>query len=140
MKGSVGGPLAALAAIATVVAIFLPFWDGAKPYELAIRGLWQGYAGLSTATFLTSIALILAMGVVMLAGSTVAGSQALSFLGGAWVAALLIVFTSQARGSATIGDFLLHEVDWGFWVAALGAFLALVAACIPRSVSQAYRH
>ena len=140
MKGSVGGPLAGLAAIAVGVSTVLPFWDGARPYELPMRGLWQGYSGLSTPTFLAWIALPLAIGAVILLGSTVAGSQALSFLGSAWVAGLLVVFTAQARGSSTVGDFLVDEVDWGFWVAAGGAGLALVAACIPRSVSQGYSH
>ncbi len=140
MKGSVGGPLAGLAAIMVVAAGFLPFWDGAKGYELAIRGLWQGYNGLSAARFITSIALVLCIGGVILLGSAVAGSQALSFLGCFWVFGLLALFTSQARASTSVEDFLLNEVDWGFWVAAGGALLALVAGFIPRSVSTEYRH
>ena len=140
MKGSVGGPLAGLAAILVTASAFLPFWDGAKAYELSIRGLWQGYNGLSTASFITSIAVILCIGGVILLASAVAGSQALSFLGFLWVGGLLAVFTSQARGSTSVGDFLVQEVDWGFWVAAGGVFVALIAAFISRSVSSEYRH
>ena len=140
MKGSVGGPLAGLAAIMVVASAFVPFWDGAKASELAIRGLWQGYNGLSAASFITSIAMILCIGGVILLGSAVAGSQALSFLGFLWVGGLLALFTSQARASVSVGDFLLNEVDWGFWVAAGGAFIALIAGFISRSVSTEYRH
>ena len=139
MKGSVGGPLAALAAVAMTIAAFVPFWDGNKPYELAIRGLWQGYAGLSTSTFFASIALILVGGGIIMFASMAAGSQALSFLGCAWVTALLVVFTEQARGSISTQDFLLHEVDWGFWVAAVGCVLALIAGFISRSVKSDFR-
>ncbi len=140
MKGSLGGPLAGLAAIAVTVSMFVPFWEGAPAYELAIRGLWQGYAGLSAATFLTSIAMVLSFGVLILGASTAAGSQVLSFLGFFWVGGLLVVFTQQTRGSQSITDYLANGADWGFWAAAGGAGLALVAGFIPRSVSTDFRH
>ncbi len=139
IKGSVGGPLALLAAIATTVAAFLPFWKGERPYELAIRGLWQGYAGLNPATFLTSLALILVIGGVILLASGVAGSQALSFLGCAWVTALLVLFVRENRGPVSVGDFLLDEVDYGFWIVAGAAALALFAGFIPRTVKDEFR-
>jgi peptidoglycan biosynthesis protein MviN/MurJ (putative lipid II flippase) len=139
IKGSIGGPIALLAAIAAAVSAFLPFWRDDKAYNLAIRGLWQGYVGLTSATFLTSIAMVLLIGSVILLASSFAGSQILSFLGCVWILGMLVLFVTNSRGSASIGDFLLDEVDYGFWVAAAAGVLALVAAFIPRTVTDTYR-
>jgi hypothetical protein len=140
MKGSVGAPIAGLSAVLIVVAMFVPFWQGVPAYELAIRGLWQGYAGLSAAAFLTSIAMVMSFGVLIMIASTVAGSQALSFLGSFWIGGLLVIFMEQTRGSASYSDYLVHEADWGYWTAAAAVGLAFIAGFIPRSVSQEYRH
>jgi hypothetical protein len=140
MKGSVGGPIAGLSAILILIAMFVPFWNDTPAYELAIRGLWQGYAGLSAASFLTSLAMVMSFGVLIMIASTFAGSQALSFIGFVWIGGLLALFVQQTLGSATLTDYLTNQADWGFWLAGTAAGLALVAGFIPRSVSQEYRH
>ncbi len=139
IKGSVGGPLSLLASIAVLISVFLPFWDERKPYELAIRGLWQGYAGLSEAAFLASLGLVLLLGSLILLASSVAGSQFLSLLGFVWVGGMLADFVFQTRGSTSVSDFLLNDVDYGFWVAAIGALLALIATFISRSIKDDFR-
>lgn len=136
MKGSVGGPVALLSAILAAVSAFLPFWGGSRPYELALRGLWQGFHGLSQAAFVTSLALVLLVGALIMLASAVAGSQALSGLGFAWLAGFLGLFVYRARGPVSVSDFLVHEVDWGFWVTVAAAALALIATFIRRSIKD----
>lgn len=136
MRGSVGGPIAMLAAILAAVSAFVPFWDGAKPYELALRGLWQGFEGLGEAAFITSLALILLVAALILMASAVAGSQALSFIGFVWLEGFLVTFVYRAKGPVSVEDFLLHEVDWGYWLATTASVLALIATFIRRSVKD----
>jgi hypothetical protein len=139
MRGSVGGPIAMLAAILAAVSAFVPFWNGAKPYELAMRGLWQGFDGLGKAAFITSLAMILLVGTLIMLASSVAGSQALSFIGFVWLAGFLATFVYRAKGPVSVSDFLVHEVDWGFWVASTAALLALIATFIRRSVKDDFK-
>jgi hypothetical protein len=128
--------LGAIGTVGVVVSLFLPWHDSVHPSGIPLEFLWDktpGSADPSLLILLIPFAIVLAVGVFAPLG---AGLRAFGAIGVLVVAAVFAFQLDSLLGD--VGGDVGSSLDTGFYLAVIGAILALASAFVP--TTTATRH